>query len=146
MKRRSRSTQRALAIVEKRLSPEHPHVAEVVMRYIGLLQMINRKAEAAQLELQWLANWLGIQVKPSTEPPGFFVEQVIDGSPTAQAGIQPRDVIVNFRIHTYRETNSLNLLQIVAAGIVGPLDIEVIHDGKKRTIPVALGKRPASRP
>ena len=42
--------QRALAIREKVLGPEHPDVAAVRKNYAALLRATNRDAEAAQLE------------------------------------------------------------------------------------------------
>ena len=41
---------RALAIREKALGPEHPHVAQSLENYPDLLRKTNREAEAAELE------------------------------------------------------------------------------------------------
>jgi S1-C subfamily serine protease len=142
--------QRALAIWEKVLGPEHPDVATVVEHYAALLRATNRDAEAAQLEARWSAHqppraWLGIRMKHSTEPPGVLVEQVIAESPAAHAGIQPHDVIVRFNAQDVPNLKIL-LRLIEATAIRTTVDVEIIHDGQRRTIPVTLEKRPLSSP
>ena len=42
--------QRALAIFEKALGPEHPNVAQVSKNYADLLRAMGREAEAKKLE------------------------------------------------------------------------------------------------
>ena len=42
--------QRALAIWEKALGPEHPNVATSLENYAALLRNMNREAEAVQME------------------------------------------------------------------------------------------------
>jgi len=102
------------------------------------------------IEALWQTNqpppdWLGIQIKPSTEPPGLFVEKVITERSAAQAGIQPHDVIVRFNAHEVHDPETLFRLVGVAA-IGTTVDVDIIHDGQRRTIRVTLGKRPVSRP
>lgn len=41
---------RSLAIREKALGPEHPHVAQSLENYAGLLRKINRVTEAIKME------------------------------------------------------------------------------------------------
>ena len=142
--------QRALAIREKVLGPEHPDVATVGENYAALLRATNRDAEAAQLEARLQAHqppraWLGIQMKASTEPPGLFVEKVIAESPAAQAGIQPDDVIIRFNAQEVPDPQTFRrLVEAVAIGTT--IDVDIIHDGQRRTIPVTLEQRPLSRP
>ena len=142
--------QRALAIREKVLGPEHPGVAMVVRNYVTLLRTTNREAEAAQLEAQWQARqppraWLGIQMKLSTDPPGVIVEQVIAESPAAQAGLQPHDVIILF--DGQEVFNPQTLLRLVGTTTIGTtIDVDIIHDGQRRTIPVTLEQRLLSSP
>ena len=120
------------------------------MNYAALLRVTNRDAEAAGLEARWSAQqppraWLGIQMKRSTEPPGLFVEQVIAESPAAHAGIQPQDVIVRFNAQEVPDSETfLRLIGAVAIGTT--VDVEIIHDGQRRTIPMTLGKRPLPKP
>ncbi len=42
--------ERSLAILEKALGPEHPHVATSLGNYAALLRKTNREAEAARME------------------------------------------------------------------------------------------------
>ena len=89
--------------------------------------------------------WLGILIKHSTEPPGVFVEQVIAESPAAQAGIQPHDVIIRFNAEEVPDPQTL--LRLVGATAIGAtIDIDIIHNGQRRTIAVTLEKRPLSGP
>ena len=140
----------ARAIGAKTLGPEHPNVAQSLHNLAALLRATNRDAEAAGLEARWSVHqppraWLGIQMKPSTEPPGLLVEQVIAESPAAHAGIQPHDVIIRF--NAQEVPNPETFLRLVEATAVGTtVDVEIIHDGQKRTIPVTLERRPLSRP
>jgi Tfp pilus assembly protein PilF len=142
--------QQALSIAEKVLGPEHPDVATARENYAALLRATNRDTEASQLEARWAAHqpsraWLGIWMKRSTEPPGLLVEQVIAESPAAHAGIQPHDVIIRFNA---QEVPTLEtFLRLFGTAAIGTtVDVEIIHDGQRRTIPVTLEQRPASRP
>jgi tetratricopeptide (TPR) repeat protein len=142
--------QRALAIWEKVLSPEHPHVATLVNNYATLLRETHREANAAQLEAQWATQqpsraWLGIQMKLSTDPPGVLVEQVMAGSPAAHAGIQPQDVVIRFNAQEVPDPPTLRrMVEATAIGI--SVDVEIIHEGQRRTIPVTLERLPPSKP
>ncbi len=57
--------QRALAIVEKALGPEHPQVATVLGNYAALLHKLNRDAEADKMEARAQA----IRAKHAEENP-----------------------------------------------------------------------------
>ncbi len=138
--------QRALAILEKLLGPEHPAVATVGKNYAALLRATNRDAEAAQLEArlslpQPPRAWLGIRMRRSIEPPGLLVEQVIAESSAAHARIQPHDVIIRFNAQEVSDLQTL-LLLVGAVAIGTTVDVEIIHDGQRRTIPVILEQRP----
>ncbi len=56
---------RSLAIKEKALGPEHPHVATGLENYAALLRKTNREAEAARLEARAKA----IRAKHASENP-----------------------------------------------------------------------------
>jgi S1-C subfamily serine protease len=74
-----------------------------------------------------------------------LVEQVIAESPAAHAGIQPQDVIVRF--NTKEVLDPETFLRLVWAAAIGAtVDVDIIHDGQRRTIRVVLEKRPVSRP
>ncbi len=57
---------RALAIVEKALGPEHPHVATSLENYAALLRKTGRGHEAAKMEARAKA----IRAKHAKENPG----------------------------------------------------------------------------
>ena len=84
-------------------------------------------------------------MKRSTEPPGLLVEQVIAESPAAHAGIPPHDVIVH--VNAQEVPDPETFLQLVGAAALGTtVDVEIIRDGQRRTIPVTLEKRPVLSP
>jgi tetratricopeptide (TPR) repeat protein len=142
--------QQALIILEQARGPEHPGLATVGENYAALLRATNRDAEAAQLGARLQAHqpsraWLGIQMKLSTDPSGVFVEQVIAGSPAAHAGILPHDVVIHFNAQEVPEPPTL--LRMVGATAIGSsVDVDIIREGQRRTIPVTLERRPLSRP
>lgn len=75
---------------------------------------------------------------------GVFVNAVPTDGPAGRAGIMPRDVILSVG---GRDVNIDNPLSVIIAGLpIGkPVPVELIRDGKKRTLNVTLGQRPSER-
>ncbi len=74
-------------------------------------------------------------------PRGVAVVGVTPGSPAAQAGLQPVDVIVGFAGQP--DFNPNLLFQVIANASPGdPLELTVWRDGQTRTVHVVLGARP----
>lgn len=75
---------------------------------------------------------------------GVFVNAVPPDGPAARAGIQPRDVILSVG---GKEVNLDNPLSVLVADLqIGrPVPVELIRDGKRRTVNVTLGKRPSEQ-
>ncbi len=75
---------------------------------------------------------------------GVFVNAVPPDGPAARAGILPRDVILSVG---GREVNLDNPLSVIVADLqIGrPVPVELIRDGKRRTVNVTLGKRPSEQ-
>lgn len=71
---------------------------------------------------------------------GIIVNQVMEDSPAKEAGIQQGDVIVAF---DGKEIDSDSQFQFMVAGTEPgkTINLEVIRDGKRKTIPVKLGER-----
>jgi serine protease Do len=93
--------------------------------------------------------WLGVSIQPVTQDlarsfdlpktQGALVGDVIANSPADKAGIKRGDVIVSFNGKEIKESSSLPML--VASVPVGKtVPVEVIRDGTKKTIDVAIGK------
>jgi S1-C subfamily serine protease len=69
----------------------------------------------------------------------------MDESPAAHAGMQPHDIIVRFNAQEVSDPETFRrLIEMTAIGAT--IDIEIIHDGQRSTIPVTLEQRPLSIP
>ncbi len=95
--------------------------------------------------------WLGVEVQDVTpelakqfdveEVKGALVAKVIGGSPAQRAGVKQGDVIVGF--NGKEVSDSGHLRNIVAATPVGSkVKVEVIREGKKEELNVAIGELP----
>ncbi|MBI4384606.1 MAG: PDZ domain-containing protein, partial [Nitrospinae bacterium] len=91
--------------------------------------------------------WLGVMIQKITpelaksfglkQSDGALVGDVIPGSPADQAGIKRGDVIVKFKNQDVKSMETLP--KLVAAVIPGSkVDVEVIRDGKRMTVPVTI--------
>ena len=97
--------------------------------------------------------WLGITMNPVDhdladklqfeEPRGVVVEEVVQGSPAEKAGIQPRDIILEFDGEVVRDINHLRYT--VAAKRVGkPIKLKVLRKGtQEKQLTVKLAERTA---
>lgn len=95
--------------------------------------------------------WLGVMIQDLTpeladslgleSPQGVLVSDVIKDTPAAKAGIQRGDVIVRVDDQNVKEAHALS--RMIAATKPGTkVDVTVIREGQKRTIPVTLGTLP----
>ena len=77
------------------------------------------------------------------EPRGIVVNNVVENSPAEKAGIQPRDIIIEFNGEIVRD--SQHLVNIVAATKVGkPVKLTVLRKGtEKKQLTVKLEERTA---
>jgi serine protease Do len=74
---------------------------------------------------------------------GAFVQSVEDGGPADKAGIQKGDTIVAVNGSAVKETRAL----IDAVSAMPPdrkVEIDVLRDGKRRSVTVTLGERPST--
>ena len=97
--------------------------------------------------------WLGISMNSVNhdladelnfeEPRGVVIDQVVRDSPAEKAGIQPRDIILEFDGKTVRDTQ--HLMSIVAATKVGkPVKLTVLRKGsEEKQLTVKLEERTA---
>jgi serine protease Do len=94
--------------------------------------------------------WLGVGIQDLSpelsdyykieDGEGALVTMVYEGDPADKAGIQAKDVIV--AVGGEKVTSSRDLTRIIATTPVGKRTaIELIRDGKKKTVYVSLGKR-----
>ncbi len=96
-----------------------------------------------------IRGYLGIQTRalqpgePGTETDGVTVAQVQAGSPAAQAGIQPGDVIRRF---DGREVKNINVLRSLVAQtqLNKEVELEVIRSGKPLKVKAQIKEQPAN--
>jgi serine protease Do len=96
--------------------------------------------------------YLGVRIQPMTDdladslglPPnrGEFVQSVQPGEPAEQAGLREGDVVL--RVDGKEVTPDQTLSFIVANIEPGKrINLEIIRDGDRRTVPVTVGRRPS---
>ncbi len=99
-----------------------------------------------------LRGYLGVRIQPMTEDlaealglpqnRGEFIQSVQPGEPAEQAGLQAGDVVV--RVDGKEVTRDQTLSFIVANIAPGRrINVDVIRDGERRTVPVTVGRRPS---
>ena len=93
--------------------------------------------------------WLGVTIQKMTtelaeslgldEPNGALVADVTTDSPADKGGLERGDVIIGYDGHTVKENTDLPLLVAnTKAGTIIPID--VVRDGKTRTLTVEIAK------
>jgi len=89
--------------------------------------------------------WLGVStMQPPRGQPGALVAAVQPGAPADHSGIKAGDVIVGFGQHRIDQPEDLAGATLeLETGTNVTLDIE--HSGKRRSVDVTLGTRPALR-
>ncbi|HJT35355.1 MAG TPA: trypsin-like peptidase domain-containing protein [Pirellulales bacterium] len=95
--------------------------------------------------------WLGVQLQELTpelvkrldlkEPRGALVAGVLPGSPAADAGLQPGDVIVSWNGQKVTDSTALPL-QVAATEVGAKVTVEVIRAGQTVPLTVTIGERP----
>jgi len=109
----------------------------------GVLDQLKEKGEVTR-------GWLGVKIQDLTEElteyyglksrNGVLVRDVIPGDPADEAGIRPRDVIVE--INGEKIEDMKELLAIIAATDVGDtVRIKAFRDGDYKTYRVKVGRR-----
>jgi serine protease Do len=94
--------------------------------------------------------WLGVGIQAITddlagkfgvkEGEGVLVNEIFEGDPAAQAGLQPGDIIVKVNGQLVDTPQTLSRL-IAGQGPGKKVDLEVIRDGKKKNLTVLLTER-----
>jgi serine protease Do len=99
-----------------------------------------------------LRGYLGVRIQPMNDDlaaalgiasnRGEFVQSVQPGEPAEAAGLQAGDVVV--RVDGQEVTPDQTLSFIVANIAPGKrINLEIIRDGERRTLPVTVGRRPS---
>ena len=93
--------------------------------------------------------WLGVAIQSISpemlnafkldDPNGALVSGIVTDAPADKAGLQQGDVIVGFHGSEVADSSVLpGLVAVVAPGTT--VDVEIIRDGQRMTIPVTLGE------
>ncbi len=109
----------------------------------GILNQLRDKGSVTR-------GWLGVGIQDLTpelaeyygldEDEGVLVTQVYQGEPAAEAGIEEKDVIVS--VDGEKMASSRDLSRVIASKNVGKeAEIEVLRDGRRKTIEVTIGRR-----
>jgi predicted metalloprotease with PDZ domain len=98
--------------------------------------------------------WLGItmdEISPSMaralgldEERGVLIDDVVDGSPAAQAGLEPGDVILS--VAGEEVADSKDLVRAIQRFDPGDeIDVDVLRGGQRESVTVTLGERESKR-
>ena len=94
-----------------------------------------------------IRGYLGIRARApqpaqnSTESEGVVVDEVIPGSPAAQAQLQKGDTLRKFNGHEVKSFPALRSL-VAQAELNKKIDLEVVRDGKSMTVTTELKEQP----
>jgi serine protease Do len=96
-----------------------------------------------------IRGYLGIQTRAlqpgqsSTESEGVTVDDVVPGSPAAQAGLQQGDVIHKFDGHDVNNFNALRSM-VAQTELNKKIALEIMRDGKPLTVSVQIKEQPVN--
>ena len=94
-----------------------------------------------------IRGYLGIQTRglqpgeSGTDPDGVTVADVLAGSPAAQAGVQPGDVIRKFDGHDVKNFPMLRTL-VAQTQLNKQVELEILRDGKPLTVKAQIKEQP----
>jgi len=73
-------------------------------------------------------------------PSSVIFEMIVRGSPAAEAGVKPRDILLRFDGHEVEDVEDFRF-RVAAAHVNDRIEMEVLRNGKKVVIPVMIGER-----
>jgi len=111
---------------------------------IGLARLI---ADQLMEKGEVTRGWLGVSIQPLTpdlaesfgldRATGALVNQVLPGAPAERAGVRRGDILLSFDGRQVRGVRELQLL-VASAQAGGTVDLVVLRDGERLTLPVTL--------
>src|SRR6266542_4158869 len=94
-----------------------------------------------------IRGYLGIQTRPlqpgenGSDNEGVTVAEVMAGSPAAQAGVQPGDVVRKFDGHDVKNFNALRSL-VAQTQLNKQVELEIMRDGKSLKVKAQIKEQP----
>lgn len=76
---------------------------------------------------------------------GVVIDEVVQGTPAARAGLQPRDIIIGIGDVQVRNQGNLQLALIQRFRAGDTVDVRIDRGGSEQTVRVTLGERPPDR-
>ncbi len=99
--------------------------------------------------------WMGVAIQNVTkelgqyynikETKGVYIAKVYEGDPADEAGIKVGDVIIKINDKNIESSRDLSLI-VAKSGVGEKINVQLIRNGKKKSIKVKLGKRPDNNP
>ena len=112
--------------------------------------MVKQVVDQLILKGKVVRGWLGVGIQPVTkdlatkfgvkEGEGVLVNEVFEGDPAARAGLQPGDIVVKVNGKPVDTPQTLSRL-VAGLGPGKKAEVEVMRDGKKKTLTVELTER-----
>jgi serine protease Do len=115
------------------------------------INMVKRLLPSLRERGRFSRSWIGVQITSVEKlvakglgldrPRGALVREVVPEGPAARGGVAPGDVIVAFEGRGIEDSYELPLLA-GEAGVGKVVKVDVIRDGKPRTLSLTLGEHP----
>ena len=93
--------------------------------------------------------WLGVNVidlpkdmadELKIDGPAVVLDQILRGSPAAEAGLRPRDIVVKYDGKKLKDADDFRF-QVATSPINRSLNLDLLRDGKQISLPVTIGDR-----
>jgi serine protease Do len=118
------------------------------------INLVKQLAPQLKKEGRVSRSWIGVSIRQITpplaeglglkKPRGALVAMVVSGGPAERAGIEPGDVITRFDDKPIDDANELPLLAGLA-GVGKKVKLELLRDGKRKTLSVKLEELPGDK-
>ncbi len=112
--------------------------------------MVSRVVDQLRSHGRVVRGWLGVGIQPMTRAlaekfkvkknEGVLVNEVFEGEPAHQAGIMPGDIISTIQGSPVNTPNQLSRM-VAQVGPGETAEIEIIRDGTRSSLSVAMGER-----
>jgi serine protease Do len=118
------------------------------------INMVKRLLPQLKEKGRFARSWIGVQIVSVQKEHakgfgldrarGALVREVVDGGPAGKGGVLPGDVITSFEGKLIEDSYELPLLA-GEAGVGKSVKLEVVRDGKARSLQVVLGDHPDNK-